>query len=684
MRGFDSCYPCLLLTQPSNRIGRKTQRNHKRKHGVIYPVSRFLGKNLFVESLPNQKTKKWVHSLGRNWADTYTHHGLLVTRLLNLTSSKTLKQTKNVYLKRPLTLDIRRKFNLSLIFKKPKLGVLSLCFDSIQGLSTKGAFYSLTGVGLLGSEANSLSIVNRYPLVTILTTGSDVVLRRLEELNDTPLRFKKAESSHYASFPHRSIRRGLVGVRRKLGRTILPYIRSLSALKSWLNCSKKLPLPPLFNLRAYTQKLSYLYNLLQKRYIRSRFLRFFNYSISAKDFQVSTQIFVKETSRDQVNWFPYSTKKLGFNRRGALWSEQLYLFYSAYASKKEELSSSYIGTGSPELTCTSIRDNVLNRPPFSTELSNYVFTVQGEGNYMPHYHTRLINKSSSITNFVMGEGRERAQIFSKNSLNIRFFHGMSGNPLFYKYIELFYSNNSLHLNSTRGFKASKLVFTSMGGGFFESRSSKITQSSLVPMFYLSQRVKKRFINFMLSLPFSLNVTMWYHTMLVRFVENCSGFKASLMFNPFLENSLTFVDTARCYLWTDRVFDFRRLLGPKVFIRESFKIFHLSFRLKDPTFLSSWIREMLKRTSFWKYRVIFRYIKHIVRYLFSTIFSELQFKGMKLKLKGKISVGGNSRARTLMYRIGETSQSTFNHKVTHDINLVHSFTGVMGFQLWFYF
>ena len=83
-------------------------------------------------------------------------------------------------------------------------------------------------------------------------------------------------------------------------------------------------------------------------------------------------------------------------------------------------------------------------------------------------------------------------------------------------------------------------------------------------------------------------------------------------------------------------------------------------------------------------MLFRYIKYLVRHLFFTVFDDLQFKGFKLKLKGKISVGGNSRARTLMYRVGETSQSTFKNKITHDLNFVYTFTGVMGFQLWFYF
>ena len=76
----------------------------------------------------------------------------------------------------------------------------------------------------------------------------------------------------------------------------------------------------------------------------------------------------------------------------------------------------------------------------------------------------------------------------------------------------------------------------------------------------------------------------------------------------------------------------------------------------------------------------RYLKYVIQNLFYTIFDDIGFKGFKLKLKGKISVGGNSRTRTLFYRIGETSQSKLLNKVTHDISFVYTFTGVLGFQL----
>jgi ribosomal protein S3 len=66
--------------------------------------------------------------------------------------------------------------------------------------------------------------------------------------------------------------------------------------------------------------------------------------------------------------------------------------------------------------------------------------------------------------------------------------------------------------------------------------------------------------------------------------------------------------------------------------------------------------------------------------YSHVFSELNIKGLKIKLKGKISVAGNSRKRTILYRIGQTSHSTVKLKVLHQSEIITTFTGVMGFQV----
>lgn len=90
--------------------------------------------------------------------------------------------------------------------------------------------------------------------------------------------------------------------------------------------------------------------------------------------------------------------------------------------------------------------------------------------------------------------------------------------------------------------------------------------------------------------------------------------------------------------------------------------------------------MLYRMSFWKYRSLFRYIKFVLRNLFEPNFKPLGLRGFKLKLKGKISVAGNARTRTLLIRVGQTSNAKFDNKVAHGFTLVNSFSGVMGFNI----
>ena len=60
-----------------------------------------------------------------------------------------------------------------------------------------------------------------------------------------------------------------------------------------------------------------------------------------------------------------------------------------------------------------------------------------------------------------------------------------------------------------------------------------------------------------------------------------------------------------------------------------------------------------------------------------VFPALGIKGFRVKLKGKISAAGNSRKRSILYRVGQTSHSTLDLKVLTEIDTVVTFTGVMG-------
>ena len=164
----------------------------------------------------------------------------------------------------------------------------------------------------------------------------------------------------------------------------------------------------------------------------------------------------------------------------------------------------------------------------------------------------------------------------------------------------------------------------------------------------------------------------------------SGLKVSLLFNPYLHNSLSFHENAQLNLWTQRVKGFQRLIGPKVSLRESLAVTYLSLKLKDPTLFSNWMSRTIHKVSFWKYRAFFRYLKFLFHNLFLPSFTSLGMKGVKLKLKGKVSVAGNARTRAIYYRIGSTSQSTFRNKTLYNLNFFYTFTGILGLQIWYYF
>lgn len=258
------------------------------------------------------------------------------------------------------------------------------------------------------------------------------------------------------------------------------------------------------------------------------------------------------------------------------------------------------------------------------------------------------------------------------------------NKTLYKYLSFNNNLSYFNYNKTINKNNNLSVVSDLNKQFFNSRINIFNKSNLIPSNIFKYTIKRKLLKIVNFHKFSSNIIMWYYNILIRFMENCSGKKVYLKFNPFIENSLSFTDIARCNMWSTRITSFQRLLGPKIFLKESLKILHIAIKFKDPTFLSNWIKGMLYRMSFWKYRLLFRYLKYTMRYLFWLYFPELEFKGFKLRLKGKISVAGNARTRTLMYRIGETSYSKLNNRIVSDFTTINTFTGVLGFKIWFFF
>ena len=171
---------------------------------------------------------------------------------------------------------------------------------------------------------------------------------------------------------------------------------------------------------------------------------------------------------------------------------------------------------------------------------------------------------------------------------------------------------------------------------------------------------------------------------IRFIEYSSGKKVLFQSYAYLNQTVSTNFVLLYKKWIYRLSYYERKLGHRFFLEEALHIIHTGFMLRDAKIVSLWLKAIIKRISFWKTRTIFRFLKYIFNNYFYHVFSDLSVKGFKLKLKGKISVAGNSRKRSILYRVGKTSYSTQKLKTVHNLSLISTFTGMMGLQLWIFY
>jgi ribosomal protein S3 len=68
-------------------------------------------------------------------------------------------------------------------------------------------------------------------------------------------------------------------------------------------------------------------------------------------------------------------------------------------------------------------------------------------------------------------------------------------------------------------------------------------------------------------------------------------------------------------------------------------------------------------------------------IFYLIFGNIYgIAGIRLRIAGKISVTGNARKRSLLFKKGRTSSGSLNTKVSSDFYLVRTNTGCLGLTL----
>lgn len=298
----------------------------------------------------------------------------------------------------------------------------------------------------------------------------------------------------------------------------------------------------------------------------------------------------------------------------------------------------------------------------SFNLKNNYFNSSYKSSYKSIFSNKLKNNFSILF------------FFNKIEFLIFFFL----KPIFFKF---FFSKN--FSNYVLDYKLKNFLTYQNSDNFFYNNNYNLN-TNLTPASSFFYILKKKMLQVFNYDKFPITTSIWFYETLIKFLEYCSGKKINLNLYTFLHNNLNFSEKSQCILWARKVKYFRKVLGPRLFLNESLQIIYLSLKLKDPFFLSNWIVATMQKIDFYKYKTFLRYLKYVLRYFFWVIFKELNIKGVKFQLKGKISVAGNARTRTARHSVGATGHATFNNKILYKLNLIRTFTGVLGLKLWISF
>ncbi len=269
--------------------------------------------------------------------------------------------------------------------------------------------------------------------------------------------------------------------------------------------------------------------------------------------------------------------------------------------------------------------------------------------------------------------------YNKSNTFIKKYNNNKSFSLFFKKNKnlLFFFNNSLLI---------KNIYL-MNNFINISKVNIITSSNnnLIPNFkYFNIKLKKWLHSTNSSIFFKENLIPWVYTNFIRFIEFISGKRALLSLYSFLNEFMPTDYIALYKRWIERLSFYEKRLGHRFFLEEALHIIHISFKNHDVNLIINWLKAIIKRISFWKTRSIFRFLKYLFNNYFIYIFDLLDIKGFKVKLKGKISVAGNSRKRSIVYRARKNSYATTKVKVLHKLSLITTFTGVLGLQIWIFY
>lgn len=167
---------------------------------------------------------------------------------------------------------------------------------------------------------------------------------------------------------------------------------------------------------------------------------------------------------------------------------------------------------------------------------------------------------------------------------------------------------------------------------------------------------------------------------VRFLEALSGGRAWLHVDRCPQHTFTPADIGYVALLAGRISRQVQAVSALRQWRYLSMCLFLMFRYKDPQFLMTWLHVRLSTMSAFRHKRFLSTVTFLIKAALAEIGAECGMAGCRLDVVGKISVTGNARSRSLIFKRGYTGITNSKIKAASEFYLVRTATGCLGLTL----
>jgi hypothetical protein len=120
------------------------------------------------------------------------------------------------------------------------------------------------------------------------------------------------------------------------------------------------------------------------------------------------------------------------------------------------------------------------------------------------------------------------------------------------------------------------------------------------------------------------------------------------------------------------------------IKSFLNLILMSLHSKDATLLKNAISSILEDLPFKKHKRFLYSLKVILRTLAKVFFIQFKCKGLYIKIKGKIGVGGNLKKRKFLFKLGSFSLTSKMQRVNYSNGVIKTYSGILGLEVYLSF